>query len=234
MVAPADGPASAQTMLSFGTWRSGYCLEAVWAAYKANGAVGNGSYPTAYSAWCASNTQHHGDMNPPLGVPCYFYPPGFPPGYAGDVVISWGNGLCVATDYSGHIGQIGVMSLADRARQIGDNYLGWCEDICGAPVVWAEPPPADDDEKEGREVALRMMHWEGGTVSLTPGDTTKKLRRANWDSVSGFFSEWTESGATYANNMARNWQTGSSAEVTQSLARAIYNDCVKVRATGSK
>lgn len=88
-------------------------------------------------------------------------------------------------------------------------------------------PVADDDE--GDDMALRMMHWTGGSV-LTPTDKVSKLRRAQWDSASGLFMEWTEGdGATYANAMASNWGTGPSAGLTFSLANAIYQSCLRVR-----
>jgi murein DD-endopeptidase MepM/ murein hydrolase activator NlpD len=101
----------------------------------------------------------------------------------------------------------------------------------GNPTPEPKPPtptPPDDDEEN--EMTLRMMHWTGASVTGT--DTVSKTRRAIWDSVSGYFMEWTETGSEYANNMARNWNTGSSALLTQSVAKAIYTDCIKVRPLG--
>lgn len=102
------------------------------------------------------------------------------------------------------------------------------------PLPRPEPGPApepvpDDPVGEDEEMALRMMHWSGGSV-VTPTDKVVKLRRALSDTSSGYFVEWTEGdSATYANSMARSWSTGSSAELTQSLANAIYLGCVAIR-----
>lgn len=217
-VRAADGPASAQTMLGFGTWRPGYCLEAVWNAYKANGAIGDGGYyPTAYSAWKASRTQHRGDWNPPLGVPCFFEPPR--PDMAGDVVISWGDGLCVATDYNNNKGQIGIQKLSDRAWQIGDEYLGWTEDICGAPVLFGQTPPDGGDR--GNEDEMK-----GGYYTRSSDKATVFLL---FNDESGWYTEHTGATGPYNNNLANYWQTNPWAPITESHANAIKRGLDAVR-----
>lgn len=220
-VRAADGPASAQTMLGFGTWRAGYCLEAVWNAYKANGAVGDGGYyPTAYSAWRASRTQHLGDWNPPVGVPCYYQPPN--DSMAGDVVISWGGGLCVATDYAGNYGRIGIMSLRDRATQIGDKYLGWTEDICGAPIIFDRGSsgggggPEPDETEEKMKGAYYTRSSDGATVHLL------------FNEASGFMSEFIGGNGGYNNAIATYWETNPWAPITESHAGAIKRSLADV------
>lgn len=130
---PVNGLAAANTMLAFGTWRAGYCLEAVWQAYKRNGASTNQAAPTAYSGWLGSGGKHHGDRNPPAGVPVWWGPKAS--SAAGDVVISLGGGRVVATDWPRN-GVIGITTIDARERQIGRPYLGWTEDILGFPIAY--------------------------------------------------------------------------------------------------
>jgi hypothetical protein len=134
---PVDGAAAAQTLLDFRTCIPGWCLSYVWDAYATHGAWSNESYPTAYSAWLGSSGQHPGDWNPPKGVPVYFGPK--ESSSAGDVVISLGGGMCVATDYP-YGGVINVCSLQDRQRQINRPYLGWADNIIGNPCFDGTAP----------------------------------------------------------------------------------------------
>ncbi|QGJ89455.1 lysin A [Microbacterium phage Smarties] len=126
-----NGMAAAQTLLDYDRVTPGYCLMYVWQAYKAHGARAEGSYPTAYSAWLGSPGKHPGDWNPPAGVPVYFGPKAS--SSAGDVVISIGNGQCVATDWPVN-GVTNITTLAARQRQIGRPYLGWTDNILGYPI----------------------------------------------------------------------------------------------------
>ncbi|QGJ88898.1 lysin A [Microbacterium phage Teamocil] len=128
-----DGLAAAQTMINFGTWRAGYCLEAVWTAYKRNGASTGRSAPTAYVGWQNSDDKHPGDRNPPAGVPVWWGPKAS--SNAGDVVISLGGGRVVATDWP-YGGVIGITTIDARERQIGRPYLGWTGDILGAKIAY--------------------------------------------------------------------------------------------------
>uniref|UniRef100_A0AAU8EIK3 Endolysin n=1 Tax=Microbacterium phage Judebell TaxID=3230835 RepID=A0AAU8EIK3_9CAUD len=131
-----DGRAAAQVMLRFGTWRKGHCLEAVWAAFKAVGARATTTAPTATVGWERSAGKHHGDRNPPAGVPVWWGPKRS--SAAGDVVISLGGGKVVATDWP-YNGVIGITTIDARERQIGRPYLGWTEEILGQPVDFDRP-----------------------------------------------------------------------------------------------
>lgn len=135
---PVDGLAAAQTLLEFDRVQPGSCLHYVWLAYKAHGAVADGNYPTAYSVWQRSVGGHPGDWNPPPGVPVYFGPK--PGSQAGDVVISIGNGRCIATDWP-YNGVTNETTLAARQRQIQRPYLGWIDNILGYPILQAQPAP---------------------------------------------------------------------------------------------
>lgn len=151
-----NGPASAQTMLGFRTWRPGYCLEAVWQAFKRNGARTNRSAQTATAGWYASDGKHPGDRNPPAGVAVWWGPRAG--SAAGDVVISLGGGRVVATDWP-YNGVIGVTTLDARERQIRRPYFGWTESIFDVPIDWPgkTPGPAPIIPKEdGMAVAIRL------------------------------------------------------------------------------
>lgn len=154
---PVNGLAAAQTMLDFATWRPGYCLEAVWQAFKRNGARTDRSAPTAYVGWQNSDDKHPGDRNPPPGVPVWWGPKAS--SSAGDVVISLGGGRVVATDWP-HNGVIGITTIDARQRQIGRPYLGWTGDILGADIAYSTPAgggstPAPTTPKEWDEMATR-------------------------------------------------------------------------------
>lgn len=126
-----DGEAAAHVLLSFGTWRSGYCLEAVWQAYKLVGASTGMSAPTALSAFYQSGPARQGI--PPAGVPVWWGAK--PSSDAGDVVISLGGGRVVATDGAG-VGRIGVLSVDQRTAQIARPYLGWTENIFDQKIAY--------------------------------------------------------------------------------------------------
>ena len=120
-------------MINFGTWRAGYCLEAVWQAYKRHGASTGRSAATAYIGWQKSDGKHEGDRNPPAGVPVWWGPKAG--NNAGDVVISLGDGRVVATDWPRN-GVIGITTIDARTKQIGRPYLGWTERIFDVPIEY--------------------------------------------------------------------------------------------------
>lgn len=144
-----DGVAAAQTMRNFRTWRKGHCLEAVWAAFKVNGARTDQEAATATIGWHLSDGKHPGDRNPPAGVPVWWGPK--PSSAAGDVVISLGGGRVVATDWP-YNGVIGVTTIDARERQIGRPYLGWTETILDVPIDYpgkgGGPAPIPTTSKE--------------------------------------------------------------------------------------
>ena len=143
---PYDGTRAAQVMLSFKTWRSGHCLEAVVAAYRQIGVPSLGRpAPTAYVGWQNSDLKHPSDRNPPAGVPVYWGPK--KSSAAGDVVISLGGGAVVATDWP-RSGVIGVTSIDARERQIGRPYLGWTGDVLGVPISYPQTASSGDNSSE--------------------------------------------------------------------------------------
>ena len=115
----------------------GKCLNFVWRAFGSHpstaGAVGH--LDTAYRAWGVVVDKHHGDWNPPPGVPVFYGPSPTRTDRnknAGDVGVSIGGGLGIFTDVSG--ARVGVMTLAARARQIQRPYLGWGGDLGGHTI----------------------------------------------------------------------------------------------------
>lgn len=157
---PVNGAAAARTMLGFKTWHRGRCLQAVWTAYSRNGAqdLTGEREPTAYDAWAHTDLKDRRTGTPydliPRGVPVYFGKKAS--SAAGDIVISDGDGWCIATDIPGHPGVIGRIRLADRQRQIQRPYLGWSTTILDYPIAYgpalageggADMPLDDKDKK---------------------------------------------------------------------------------------
>lgn len=132
-----DGRAAARALLANGAIRGGYCLYYVWLAYKAVGARTNRGAGTALEGWEKSDGKHHGDRNPPAGVPVWFGAK--PSSDAGDVVISLGDGRVACTDWPRY-GVVGTCTIDERQRQIGRPYLGWTERIFDQPIDYASAP----------------------------------------------------------------------------------------------
>lgn len=101
----------------------------------------------------------------------------------------------------------------------GNGYAGRVNPTSIANIVprGASPAPTptpSPGQEEDEEMNVRQMHWQ----------EDGKLMRAMHVPGTAYFITWTEgSGAKFANGFARNWDTGSSVEVTASLARAIRN-----------
>lgn len=160
-----DGLAAAALMQSWDTCRPGYCLHYVWTAYKAQGARSDGDYPTALSAWLGSSQQVPGDMNPPAGFPVYL---GARAGSnAGDVVISLGDGMAVATDWPRN-GVIGVCSIRQRIAQTGRPYLGWTRDILGNPIFTTPPDMENPPMALPQCFAPNQISWPNGYSNSYP------------------------------------------------------------------
>ena len=137
-----DGEAAIAWMRAKGSNIPGACLNTIWQAYGSHPSTGPhaGQYPNAIDGWNYATRRHAGDPTPPAGYPVYF--DALPrPRYAGDdnypcgdIVLSLGGGNVICTDGAG-AGRIAVMTIAQRARQIGRTYLGWTEDFLGYDVV---------------------------------------------------------------------------------------------------
>jgi hypothetical protein len=112
----------------------GMCLNFVWRMAGSYSSVGNavGRLDTAYNSWLAADDKHPGDRNPPAGVAMHYGPSPTRRDRnknAGDVTVSIGGGLQVATDASGS--RVGIMTIAARERQTARPYLGWTGDLGG-------------------------------------------------------------------------------------------------------
>lgn len=137
-----NGDAAIQWMRAKVTNVPGSCLNTIWQAYGSHLSVGPhaGQYPDAIDGWRYATRKHPGDPTPPAGFPVYFDALTRPryagdTNYAsGDIVLSLGGGQVICTDGAG-AGRISVMSITQRARQIGRTYLGWAEDFLGYDVV---------------------------------------------------------------------------------------------------
>lgn len=133
-----NGHAAADTMASWSKNTPGLCLYYVWIAYKEHGATSAVTYPTAYSAFLATQRRHY-DYNPPKGVPVWLGQRGSSGvAAAGDVCISLGGGRVICTDWPVN-GVIGSCTIQERIAQTGRPYLGWSEDFLGNNVLPAEP-----------------------------------------------------------------------------------------------
>lgn len=74
-----------------------------------------------------------------------------------------------------------------------------------------DPKPEETIEEEDEDMTPRQIHY------TEKGETTRALIVPG----TAYFMPWTESGATYANGIAKNMETGSSTEVTKSLFNAF-------------
>lgn len=77
------------------------------------------------------------------------------------------------------------------------------------PYLTTTLTPAGQEDEDTMQ--LRQMHYTDGKG---------KLVRATFMPGTAYFVEWT-GGASYANEQARTWETGSSVAVTESLYRAF-------------
>jgi len=155
-----DGAAAAATMQSWHTCNPGLCLHYTWEAYAAHGATSAQSYPTALSAWEASEQQHPGDWDPPLGVPVYLGARS--DSSAGDVFISLGGGRGVGTDWPGW-GTIGEFTIQQRINQTGRPYLGWAGDILGNPIAQANNT---NIEQEDPDMPIQVQRPSDGLIAM--------------------------------------------------------------------
>lgn len=155
-------------MYNYRTCNPGYCLSVVWQAYKDNGARVNGSWPTAWDAWVDSPGKHEGDRNPPAGVPVYLGQRGGYNGHCGDVMISNGDGTCVATDWP-YNGVINICTIDERLAQTGRPYMGWTDNILGYPINW-NGEGEDDMTQEQYDNINRQLGWIVNTLGAGGAD----------------------------------------------------------------
>lgn len=133
-MATLNGPAGADTLLSWGTYRAGYCLEAVSKALGAYHIPSDrpGYYTYALRAWeTTPAAQRRYDRTPPKGAVVYLSAGAN--GY-GHVCLSMGGGRIVSTDVPSN-GRIGVTTIGDLERAWGRQFLGWAAYIMGHTVT---------------------------------------------------------------------------------------------------
>lgn len=97
----------------------GYCLQFVRTLVGAPG----GQYD-AMTGWNQAHLKHHGDGNPPAGVPVWWG------GGHGHVAFYVGGGKIVSTDLP-TMGRVGLVNLSTPSKLWGKPYLGWTGDLNG-------------------------------------------------------------------------------------------------------
>jgi hypothetical protein len=94
---------------------------------------------------------------------------------------------------------------------------GWLASTAGGNP---EPfPPSTTNEGE-EDMSPRQIHTR---------TKTGKVIRALCVPGTGYFVKWSESGATYANNIAKGFDTGSSVEVTESMFGVFEREAIAMR-----
>jgi hypothetical protein len=145
MVAIDSGSFVARARAAVGTsiTPQGMCLNFVWRMAGGLSSVGNavGRLDTAFNSWQAADDKHHGDRNPPAGVALHYGPSPTRTDRnknAGDVTVSIGGGLQIATDATGS--RVGIMTISAREKQTQRPYLGWAGDLGGHKFTAASKP----------------------------------------------------------------------------------------------
>lgn len=145
-----DGQAAARTMLSWKTYPSYRCLEAVHNAFPFEKSDEPGAYRNAIDEWnrCPADRRHPGDRNPPSGAILLFDLYVQSLGYnAGHIMIAYGGGEnAVSTDRPTY-GRIGMTTISDIERDWGGRYLGWTNRIGGHTVITAATSPLAANER---------------------------------------------------------------------------------------
>jgi hypothetical protein len=95
---------------------------------------------------------------------------------------------------------------------------GWLAQTAGTITPTPRPPITDTQEEDMSQP--RQIHYR---------TRTGKVIRALLVTGTGYFVKWTETGATYANNLARGFDTGSSVEVTESMFGVFEREAQAMR-----
>lgn len=222
----ADGPRAHDILLGYEPLAHyGACWHYVWEAYAAAGATtSSGALPTAYDAWNASYGKHHGDRNPPPGAAIWLGRR-YDGNMAGDVFIAGDrDGDHAATDQPGW-GQTGLVSIQGRIDLTGREYLGWTDHVLDCPIrLGGQPaptPPAPIPEEEDD-----MSKMKGGYYTRAADGVTVYIL---FNEESGFYMEHSGVAASYNNTIAKNWETGSWAPITESHARNLKSGLAAVQ-----
>ncbi|WP_127572804.1 peptidoglycan-binding domain-containing protein [Georgenia faecalis] len=155
-------------------------------------------YASAKLAWDAAGGKHHGDTNPPAGVPVFWdivsrANPNHPYDH---IALSVGGGYCITTS-AGPGRTIAKVRIDDLTRAWGMVYRGWAEIYHGqrvytapkAPVkpVPAKPapgtPPAKgySADRERAQRTLKALGFYKGDLDGLDGNYTRDAYNAFWD-----------------------------------------------------
>jgi hypothetical protein len=187
MATATDGQRAHDILLSFAPLsKHGYCWYYVWQAYAAAGArTSQGSTPTAYAAWNATQGKHPGDRNPPPGAAVWLGRR-YDGNMDGDVFIAGQfDGDHAATDQPTW-GATGVTSIQARMNLTGREYLGWSDHVLDCPIITgggSTPiPPATETNEE--ETAMFIAILNGGDWYLVIPQGSAKPRAVILDGKS--------------------------------------------------
>lgn len=169
-----NGPAAADRMLALGTYRPGYCLEAVDRSFRKPESNAPGTYAWAIHAYYDARDAGRIYMtkNPPKGAVVYLSAGA---NGRGHICISMGDGNVVSTDTPRN-GLIGVVSIQNLARRWGRRYLGWSDRLMGHNVGGlnlGSSTPTEDPRKEAPTMAALPVTFSNIADPKTLNRTNK-------------------------------------------------------------
>lgn len=175
-------------------------------------------YGSANEAWQAAGGKHHGDMNPPAGVPVFWDLVGGPNDPYDHIAISIGGGKVISTSPRGSGTPIGVISIAEYTDRFA-RYRGWAEVYHDtrlwpangkAPAPEPDPKPAPGGSVTGVDVRtvqrqLAAAGYYAGAIDGQVGPMTSAailayqkgqryfpnlLRDGNWGPLTQRHYQW--------------------------------------------
>lgn len=149
-----DGPKGADTLLGYGTYPPGMCLEAVSKALGSYWLQSDnpGYYQYALRAYeTTPRARIRSTKNPPKGAVLYFSHSNA--NKYGHICLSLGGGKIVSTDIPRN-GQVGVTTIDALAKAWSREFLGWTDWIMGHEVrVATTPAPKPATKMHGIDVS---------------------------------------------------------------------------------
>lgn len=145
-----------------------YCSQAIFGPYRVDGVHALTPASKADDVWTYSGKRHPGDYNVPFGFPVVFARARADG--SGDVGISVGGGIAAFTD-TPSIGKTGLLSIAEREKQIQNPYLGWTGDYLGWELYATTPADSnitviDETQlQEEEEMKPQFWRWTEGAVT---------------------------------------------------------------------
>lgn len=138
---PLNGPKGAETLLGYGTYPPGMCLEAVSKAIGAYWRTSDNPGYYTYALRAYETTPKHRlrtTRNPPKGAIVYFSHSAW--NNYGHICLSLGDGKIVSTDIPSN-GRVGVTTIDGLAKAWNRKFLGWADWLMGHEVTIANAPP---------------------------------------------------------------------------------------------